>query len=229
MKKPPVGTTAGLIAVTLSLGLVGCGSGTDTASTTTPTSAETTTATTAAPTPEANEPDTINDYISENGIAETPIKPGEPGTPDVDFPLPPQWQYAGDATPDWAYGAILYDNPTDTNNPPDLYAIASKLTGNVDAAKILEYAPQQLREMAEFKPLGEPEKTTLGGFDAVSFSGTYVNDGQERFVAQKTVVMPAADGLFVLQLNGDSLASEQNVMLDAAKVIDEQTTITLPQ
>ncbi|MGV0875110.1 LpqN/LpqT family lipoprotein [Mycolicibacterium sp. XJ879] len=228
MKKPPIGTTAGLFAVTLSLGLVGCGSSTDTAATTTPTSAETTAATTTT-TPAADEPDTINDYIVENDIAETPIKPGEPGTPNVDFPLPPQWRDAGDATPDWAYGAILYDHPTDPNNPPDLYAIASKLTGDVDAAKILELAPQQLREMAEFKPLGEPEKTALGGFDAISFAGTYMNDGQERFVAQKTVVMPAADGLFVLQLNGDSLASEQNVVLDAADVINEQTTITLPQ
>ncbi|MGV0717237.1 LpqN/LpqT family lipoprotein [Mycolicibacterium sp. XJ662] len=228
MKRPPVGTTAGIIAVTLSLGLVGCGSSTDTASTTTPTSGETT-ATTATTTPAADEPDTINDYIVKNDIAETPIKPGEPGTPKVDFPLPPQWRDAGDETPDWAYGAILYDHPTDPNNPPDLYAIASKLTGNVDAAKILELAPQQLREMAEFKPLGEPEKNDLSGFDAISFYGTYMNEGQERFVAQKTIVMPAADGLFVLQLNGDSLASEQDVVLDAAEVINQETTITLPQ
>ncbi|MGE2724037.1 LpqN/LpqT family lipoprotein [Mycolicibacterium pulveris] len=228
MKKPPVGTTAGAIAVTLSLGLVGCGSSTDTASTTTPTAAAETT-TTAATAPEASDRDTINDYITENDIAETPIKPGEPGTPNFDFPIPPQWRDAGEMTPDWAYGAILYDNPTDPNDPPDMYAIASKLTGNVDAARILEYAPQQLEEMNEFKPIGEPERTSLSGFDAISFAGTYMNEGKERFVAQKTVVVPAADGLFVLQLNGDSLASEQNVVLDAAKVVNEQTTITPPQ
>ncbi|BBY83183.1 hypothetical protein BST23_19700 [Mycolicibacterium elephantis] len=227
MKKLPVGTTAGLVAVALSLGLGGCGSSTDTASTTT-TSTSTETATTAAPAPQAGEEETINDYIVNNDIAETPIKPGEPGTPTVDFPLPPDWSDSGDATPDWAYGAIGYNHPKDPNDPPDMYAIASKLTGNVDAEKILEYAPQQLEELADFKPLGEPNRSTLSGFDAVEFAGTYEHDGKRRFIAQKTVVVPAADGLFVYQLNGDSLEDEQNVVLDAAKVIDEQTTITPP-
>src|SRR5690606_37603861 len=127
------------------------------------------------------------------------------GTPDFDFPLPPGWSDAGEATPDWAYGAIGYDQPNDPNDPPDMYAIASKLTGDVDPAKILELAPQQLEEMEDFKPMGEPARSTLSGFDAVEFAGTYEHDGQRRFVAQKTVVVPASDGLFVLQLNGDSL------------------------
>ncbi len=226
MTKLPVGTAAGLVAVALSFGLVGCGSSTDTASTTT-TSTSTEAGTTAAPSPQAGEDETINDYIVNNGIAEIPIKPGEPGTPTFDFPMPPDWSDSENA-PDWAYGAIGYNNPKDPTDPPDMYAIASKLTGDVDAAKILEYAPQQLKELSEFKPLSEPNRSKLSGFDAIEFSGTYVHDGKTRFIAQKTVVVPAADGLFVLQLNGDSLEDEQQVVLDAAKVIDEQTTITPP-
>ena len=226
MKNLPVGTTAGVFAIALSFGLVGCGSDADTAATTT-TSATSETGTTTAPGPAADDDDeTINEYITDTGIAETPIEPGEPGTPTFDFPLPPQWSDAGETTPKWAYGAIVYDNPKDPNDPPDMYAIASKLTGDVDAAKIFEYAPEQLEDMAEFKPLAEPAKGKLGGFDAISFAGTYQNEGKTRFVAQKTVVVPAAEGFFVLQLNADSPEGEQNVVLDAIKVIDEQTTIT---
>ncbi|WP_253867531.1 LpqN/LpqT family lipoprotein [Mycobacterium sp. GA-1285] len=227
MKNLPVRTTAGLCAVALSFGLVACGSSADTAAATT-TSATSTIGTSAAPSPQADDDETINEYITDSGIAETPIKPGEPGTPNFEFPIPPQWSDAGEATPEWAYGAIVYDNPKDPNDPPDMYAIASKLTGNVDAAKIFEYAPEQLEDMAEFKPLAEPTKGSFGGFDSISFAGTFMDNGKPRFVAQKTVVVPAADGLFVLQLNADSPESEQNVVLDAIKVIDEQTTIGPP-
>ncbi len=129
-------------------------------------------------------------------------------------------------TPDWAYGAIVYDTPADPNDPPDMYAIASKLTGNVNAADILDDAPAQLQDLTDFKQLAEPTRSTLSGFDAVEYAGTYTNEGTKRFVAQKTVVVPAKDGLFVLQLNGESLEAEQDVVLDATKTIDEQTTIT---
>lgn len=228
MKNLPVATTAGLLAIALSLGLVGCGSSDDTAATTT-TPATSETGTTAAPSPPPDDDDdTINEYVTESDIAETPIKPGEPGTPTFNFPIPPGWSDAGEATPEWAYGAIVYDSPKDPNDPPDMYAIASKLTGNVDQAKILEYAPEQLEDMAEFKPLAEPARGKIGGFDALSYAGTFMNDGQKRFVAQRTVVVPATDGVFVLQLNADSLDAEQNAVLDAIKVIDEQTTITPP-
>ncbi|KUI37734.1 hypothetical protein AU197_08235 [Mycobacterium sp. IS-1590] len=228
MKNLPVATTAGLLAIALSLGLVGCGSSDDTAATTT-TPATSETGTSAAPSPPRDDDDdTINEYVTESDIAETPIKPGEPGTPTFNFPIPPGWSDAGETTPEWAYGAIVYDSPKDPNDPPDVYAIASKLTGNVDQAKILEYAPEQLEDMAEFKPLAEPARGKIGGFDALSYAGTFMNDGQKRFVAQRTVVVPATDGVFVLQLNADSLEAEQNAVLDAIKVIDDQTTITPP-
>ncbi|WP_308170583.1 LpqN/LpqT family lipoprotein [[Mycobacterium] fortunisiensis] len=169
---------------------------------------------------------TISDYVAENKIAETPIKPDEPGTPDFDFPFPPDWSPAGDKTPDWAYGAIVYDKPSDPADPPAIIAIASKLTGNVDPAKILEYAPGQLLNLPEFTSIDEPEKSTLGGFEAVQSAGTYSLDGKARVVAQKTVVIPGADALFVLQLNANAPEEQKDVVIDAAELIDEQTKIT---
>lgn len=220
---------AGLVIAGVSIALAGCGSGTDDGSTT---SAAATTSAEHTDTPSPTRPGlagpnkTINDYITENKIAESPIKPGEPDTPDFDFPFPPGWSDAGDKTPAWAYGAIVYDKPTDPADPPVIIAIASRLTGNVDPDQILEYAPGQLKNLAQFEPLGEPEKTTLGGFEAVRSSGTYTADGKRRVVAQKTVVIPGTDALFVLQLNAHAPEAQKDVVVAAADLINEQTKIT---
>ncbi|MCX2932758.1 LpqN/LpqT family lipoprotein [Mycobacterium sp. CVI_P3] len=230
MNKITVSTAAG-VAVVLGITLVGCGSnsdsGTSTTSSATTSAAATTTAASSTPAA-AGDKTTINQYITDNDIAETPIKPDEPGTPTFDFPFPPGWSPAGDRTPEWAYGAIVYDQPEDPSDPPIMYAIASKLTGNVDAAKVLEYAPSQLQDLPDFTPIGDPEKASLSGFDAVMYAGTYTNDGKKRVVAQKTVVIPGKDALFVLQLNADALDGQQSVVIDAAKLIDEKTKITPP-
>jgi hypothetical protein len=227
MKKMTAVSTARLAAVSLSVALVGCGSSTDTDTETSTTSSTSTSAAASIDRPENAGPNkTINDYIVENNIAETPFKPDDPGTPNFDFPFPPGWRDAGPQTPDWAYGAIVYDKPQNPNDLPSIIAIASKLTGNVDPAKILEYPPSDLENLPDFEPLREPRKSTLGGFDAIQSSGTYMSDGKKRFVAQKTVVVPTEDGLYALQLSADALDGQQGVIIEAADLIDEQTTIT---
>ena len=42
---------------------------------------------------------------------------------------------------------------------------------------------------------------------------------------RKTVVIPGADGLFVLQLNADGTEDQMGILMDATKQIDDQTTI----
>ncbi|MCX2929470.1 LpqN/LpqT family lipoprotein [Mycobacterium sp. CVI_P3] len=229
MKNVMVVAAASVTVVGLSFALAGCGSKSgseaSSASSSSVSSSASVTSSSAAP---AAAGMTINDYITKNNIAETPIKPDEPGTPNFDFPFPPGWSPAGDKTPEWAYGAIVYDKPADPSDPPTMYAIAVKLTGDVDPATVLELAPSQLQGLPEFSPIGEPNKSSLSGFDAVQYAGTYMNDGKKRVVAQKTVVIPGKDALFALQLNADALDGQQDVILDAAKVIDEQTKITAP-
>lgn len=214
------------LAVAVSVAPVGCGSATKTES---PSSTSGPTSTNAAGRPRLEGPNkTINDYIDENNISETSFKPNDAGTPNIDFPFPPDWSEAGDRTPEWAYGAIVYDKPIDPEDPPAMVAIASKLTGAVDPAKILEYAPGQLLNLPDFKPLGDPEKSTLGGFEAIQSAGTYTYEGKARVIAQKTVVIPGDDALFALQINADAPQTQESVVIDAANIIDEQTTITAP-
>ncbi len=172
----------------------------------------------------------LSQYIVDNKIAEVPFKKDQPGTPKIEFPLPPGWSPAGDMTPDWAYGAIyLGDKVKPLEESTFLYAIASQLTGNVDAQKILDLAPGQLNELPGFSPTnGGPSRAKFAGYDAVSYVGTYQWEGKTRSVGQETVVIPGKDGLFVLQLNGEAPAGQEQALIDAAAVIRAQTKITVP-
>lgn len=223
-----------IAAVALGLSLAGCGSDTKTEPSkteTTSSKATTTTTTTseAAPTTsaQASGPNkTIVDYIRENGIVETPVKRGDPGSPTIDLPTPPGWEDAGTRAPEWAYGAIISTDPAFAADPPSIIAIVSKLTGNVDPAKILEFAPGEIKNMPGYTGSGEGSADELSGFDATQIGGTYEKGGAVRAIAQKTVVIPGQDGLYVLQLNADGLEDQMGALMDATSAIDEQTTIT---
>ena len=171
----------------------------------------------------------LHQYIVDNKISELPIRKGEPGTPTFEFPFPPDWRPAGDRKPDWAYGAIIYDKAKDPSDPPYMYAIASKLTGNVEPQKVLDLAPGQLSQLPGFKAFGgPPERVKFSGYDSVNYAGTYMWQGKQRSVGQQTVVIPGSDGLFVLQLNAEGPGGQERVVIDAADLIRAQTKITLP-
>lgn len=208
-------------ALSLGILLAGCSPGTEVAATST---------TQNSPTVWAGAPGatTLHQYIVNNKIAERRFKRGDPGTPKIEFPFPPGWSSAGDRTPDWAYGAIVYDNPKNPQDPPYMTAIASELTGNVDPAEVLEYAPGQLNELADFTAFQDPKMDSLSGFEAVDYAGTYLRNGQPRVIGQQTIVVPGKDALFVLQLNADAPEGEKQAVIDAAKFIAEQTKISAP-
>ncbi|GLP73975.1 hypothetical protein TUM20983_10850 [Mycobacterium antarcticum] len=230
------GTGASAITLlALGLALAGCGSDSKTeasssssSSSTSSSASESTSTSSAAPTEAAGPNPTIADYIKENGITETPVKPGDPGAPTVDLPNPEGWADAGAKTPAGAYGAIIFSDPAMAADPPSIVAIMSKLTGEVDPAKIFEYAPGELKNLPGYESAGDGGDAKLGGFDAYQIGATYVKDGTKRLIAQKTVVIPAADGsgVFVLQLNASGTEDQIGPLMDATAVIDEKTTIT---
>lgn len=225
---------AGVIAISaiaIGVGLSGCGSDTKSEpSTSKQTSAASSTTTSkAAPTsatPAAGANKTIVDYIKENGIVESPVHRGDSGAPTIDLPSPPGWQDAGSRTPEWAYGAILSTDPAMAQGPPTIIALVSKLTGDVDPAKILEYAPGEIKNLPGYDGATEGSPSTLGGFEATQIGGTYTKDGVKRAIAQKTVVIPGKDALYVLQLNADGTEEQMGALMDATSAIDEQTKIT---
>jgi len=221
--------------VALGLALAGCGSdtATETAATTTETTTEaeiTTEAETTAKAPttsvQASGPNyTIADYIGDNDIVETPVQRGDPGAPTVDLPFPEGWEDAGPRTPEGAWGAIVSTDPAMGDDPPMVVAFMSRLTGDVDPAKILEYASGELQNLPGFEGEGSGA-STLAGFDAREVGGTYVRDGAKRAIAQKTVVIPGRDGLYVLRLKAEGTEDQLFELIFAAATIDEETTIT---
>jgi hypothetical protein len=230
-------TGAAALAAALALVLSGCGSDTktepsttesETTTTTTTVEAEATTTNKVAPRDEdaAGPNPTIASYIAENNIQETSVKRGDPGAPTIDLPIPPGWEPAGENTPEWAYGAIVYTGPEAAEYSPSIVALLSKLTGNVDPQQIIDLAPGELQNLSGWEASNEGQTSTLGEYPAYQLGGTWDSEGKRKIVAQKTVVIPGADGLYVLQLNADGLENQGDVVNAATEVIDAETKIT---
>jgi hypothetical protein len=213
---------AATITVALGLALVGCGSNNKT-SPSTSTSTTTTSATSA--TPGAAAKYTIADYIRDNHITETPVHQGDPGSPTITRPMPPGWQVADNS--DASYGSIVLSQPKNPSDPPTISADVSKLTGSVDPAKLLQYAPGELQNLPGYDGSGDGTASTLSNFQSWQISGYSTRDGKRRAVAQETVVIPGQGTVFVLQLNADALDSDQGPLMDAMTVVHDQTTISV--
>ena len=169
---------------------------------------------------------TLKDYVAENQITQTAVRRGEQGSPDIYIPLPWGWYDAGAETPDWAFGELLYKWPGDLDEPPNIVILLSKLTGNVDPAEVLEYSTGELKNLPDYTQVSDPNQSKLSGFDAVQLAGVYKRDGQDRLIAQKTVVIPGKGGLYVLQMNADAPKTAAPTMFAATQAIDETTRIT---
>lgn len=229
------GVTA-IAAAALAIGLSACGSDSagdqpsaSEASTTSETAASSdessSAATTSAP-PTAAPGMSIDQYVKDNGIIATPVLRGEPGAPTINLPLPQGWDVAGPATPPGAYDAIIYTASPPSPNPPTIVTRVTKLSGDVDPAKILEYAPAETLDLPGFNGAETGQKSSLAGFDATQVGGFYTKDGLNRLIAQKTVVVPGQGGLFVVRITADGTEDVAMQMMEATSAIDEQATIT---
>jgi hypothetical protein len=234
---------AGVAAIATTFGLIlsGCGSDTKTTegSAKTSTSAEAASETSKSESKPESKPkvalreedaagpnETIASYIAANGIQETPVRRGDPGAPTIDLPFPEGWEDAGADTPEWAYGAIIYTGPEAAEYTPSIVALVSKLTGNVDPQTIIDLAGGELENLPEYSGWNEGAVSTLGEYPAFQLGGTWVQDGLTKIVAQKTVVIPGSDGLYVLQLNADGTEDQADIVSAATDVIDSETAIT---
>jgi hypothetical protein len=221
---------AAAIAAALAVVLSGCGSDTKTAPSTSASASKSTSETTSTKAAPSSKPKvaprdedaagpnpTIASYIKDNNIQEAPVKRGDPGSPTIDLPVPDGWEPAGEDTPEWAYGAIVYTGPDAGEYTPSLVALVQK---------IIDLSAGELNNLPGFKAMNEGETSTLGEYPAFQLGGTWTQDGETKIVAQKTVVIPGSDGLYVLQLNADGLEDQKEIIGAATDVIDSQTTIT---
>jgi hypothetical protein len=230
---------AAFTSVCLAATLAACGGATkNTAATSTTGSSTATTTKAAAPSAKlqprnldsagATANPTIADYIKDQHISETAIHKGDPGAPQIDVQLPDGWQSASeDDTPDYAYGALVYTGPEaqGANYTPNIIALLSKLDGPVDQATLLQLAGGEMKNLPGFIPAGE-ESATVSGFQAYRIAGEYDLQGTKAASGQETIVIPAQQGLYVLQLNATSNEDQSKALFDALEAIDKSITIT---
>lgn len=185
---------------------------------------------TPAPTPTeeagaTGSPTTILEYFEQEGITQTALGPDDDG-PVVDLPVLDGWRESEDYSSEASYGAIVYDAAADTTQPPRVLTLLARVEGPADPATILELAPGELLGLDGFTASDEGEASTLGAYDAVQVFGAYSNGGHDLTIAQKTVVIPDGDELYVLQLNAYAPPGETDVLVTALQQIDATTTIT---
>ena len=110
------------------------------------------------------------------------------------------------------------------SSPADKY-LANMSARTQDPAKVIEYAPNEVRNLPGYQGADKGEPSNLGGFDATQIGGFYTKDGINHMVAQKTVVVPGQDGLFVIKLTADGTEDQAYPLMEATAAIDDQTTI----
>ena len=210
------------IALTVSLALGACGGSDE------PKKDPASTKTSAKPSPSATASAmTVPEYIKEVGATETVLTREDSDGLTIDLPVPDGWTPSTDYGDAASYGAVVFKDAADPADPPRVLALLSKLEGDVEADKILEYAPQELKNLDSFKEVSPARQSKLGGYDAVQYAGTYDADGRALVVAQKTVVVPGASGgLYVLQLNAYAPQDEVDVLSAAMDEIDSSTRIS---
>lgn len=228
----PSATIGALAAVTVAIGLAvtGCGSSGDSAQTAESSAASSSSPTSAAETSAAAPADaqTVGEYLTANGVTQTIVKANEPGVPKIDLPMPEGWESIPDADlPQDAYGAIFLSAAKGTPNPPAIIARMARLDGdNFEVAKILELSPNAVIKLPGWEGPTAGTPSELGGSQAMAIAGTATVEGAPGFVARKTVVIDGQENTFVLALDAQGPADQQQALLDAMGVIDEGTTIT---
>ena len=238
MKRTAASSSGAAIAiVAVAIGVAGCSSSpssNNAASKTSATGSAGASATTAKPqskvapriTAQGPNP-SIASYLDQNHITATPVHKGDPGAPTINFPIPDGWADAGPDTPPTAYWAIVDTGPEAAKYTPSIVATLSKLDGDVDPQKLIELAAGGTKNLPGFKQMGEGNEDNLGGSPAYQLGGTWTQDGQEKAVADKVVVIDGKDNIYLLELNADLLPDQVPQALPATSTIDEKTTINV--
>jgi Probable lipoprotein LpqN len=235
MKRAPAITGTTIAIVAIAIGLSGCGS----SSTNTNGAGNSSASGTAATSSTAAKPQSkvaarlsvdgpnpsIASYFKDSHITATPVHKGDPGAPTINFPIPDGWADAGPDTPATAYWAIVDTGPEAAQYTPSIVATLSKLDGDVDPQKLIELAAGGTKNLPGFKPHGDGTEDNLGGSPAYQLGGTWTQDGKDKAVADKVVVINGKDNIYLLELNADCLPDQIEKALPATITIDEKTTI----
>ncbi len=163
------------------------------------------------------------DYLRRNHIRKTTIAHGTPGAPTVDLPVPQGWTRIPDDA-DARYGGLVFNTPSNPDDPPNIIATVEKLTGNVDTDKLLAVAPGEVQNLPGYSGDGGQDK--LSGYPAYQLGGSYTKNGVTRVIAQNTVVIRSKDGIYLLQLHAEGPQADADALKSATVVVGQQTTIT---
>ena len=154
---------------------------------------------------------TIADYVEQNKIIEAPVTKDEPGLRrSTSRCRRTGWPPAPQARVGLRCDRLRQGQ--ESADPPFMTAIYSKLTGNVDAAKVLEYAPGMLENLPGYEQDGDFKKETLSSSESIAFQVLTSRTMCGALHRAEDRRHPKGDALFVLQLNADAPLGQDDVI-----------------
>jgi hypothetical protein len=90
----------------------------------------------------------------------------------------------------------------------------------------MDNAAGETKNLPGFKPTSDGSEGDFAGSPAYQLGGTWVDNGQTKAVAQKTVVLNGTDAVYLLRLNVDCLEDQIDKALPATNTLDDKTKIT---
>jgi hypothetical protein len=118
------------------------------------------------------------------------------------------------------------NGPEAAKYTPSIVATLSKINGDVDPQKLMDNAAGETKNLPGFKPTSDGSEGDFAGSPAYQLAGTWVDNGQTKAVAQKTVMLNGTDAVYVLRLNADCLEDQIDKVLPATITLDDKTKIT---
>ena len=146
---------------------------------------------------------------------------GRPRNADLNFPIPDGWADAGPDTPPTAYWAIVDNAPGGRQiHAQHRRDSAKKLQGDVDPQKLIELASDATKTCPASSKWATATKTTWADSPAYQLGGTWDQDGKDKAVAEKVVVINGKDDvIYLLELSADCLPDQVQQALPATITI----------
>jgi hypothetical protein len=104
----------------------------------------------------------------------------------------------------------------------------SRINGDFEAQQFIELSPSELYNLNGYVPVYDNGAASMDGFATYELGGTFMKDGRHEFIAQKTIVVPSRDGLYVIQINSMGPDSIRDALIDDFTLINTQSRITTP-
>lgn len=166
---------------------------------------------------------TIDDYLTQNGIARTAVAEGVSGAPDVAITVPDGWRRAS-SIPANAIDKLAYSASGD--GAADITVHLYRLSKRPDEDALFAVAGGDARNLSGFQE-GTAGPETVSGFPSYRIVGAYADGSDVIVVYHQVVLIKSSSGTYyLLELVGNGTSDLAGKLGEASVTVVQGTRIT---